>query len=126
MGRRKIEGFHLAEGEYRFAEIVWQNEPMKSGQLVALAESSLGWKKSTTYTVLRKLCGRGILQNENGFVTSRITREEARRMKSAAVVEQAFDGSLPQFVAAFVGSSPISPKEAAEIRAILEEAERGL
>lgn len=126
MGRRKIEGFHLAEGEYRFAEIVWQNEPMKSGQLVALAESSLGWKKSTTYTVLRKLCNRGVLQNESGIVTSCITREDAQRMKSAAVVEQAFDGSLPQFVAAFVGSKTISPKEAAEIRAILDEAERSL
>lgn len=112
----------LAEGEYRFACLVWANEPLPSGRLAALAADALGWKKSTAYTVLKKLCERGILRNEGGTVTARIKKEEVQRAESAAVVDKTFDGSLPRFVAAFLNSQPISREEAAEIRAMLDEA----
>ena len=110
------EPLRLADGEYRFACLVWDNEPLPSGQLVALAAEGLGWKKSTTYTVLKKLCERGVLQNADGRVTSLIKKEDVQQAESAAVVDKTFDGSLPRFVAAFLNSKPISDAEAAEIR----------
>ena len=113
----------LAQGEYRFAALVWHNEPIASGRLAALAASELGWKKSTTYTVLKKLCERGILQNEGSTVTSLVKKEEVQCAESAAVVDKTFDGSLPRFVAAFLNSKPISDAEAAEIRALLDAAQ---
>ena len=112
----------LAEGEYRFAALVWANEPLSSGQLVRLAADALGWKKSTTYTVLKKLCDRGVLQNEGGTVTSRVARQTVQCAESAAVVDKTFGGSLPRFVAAFLRTKPISDAEAAEIRALLDAA----
>ena len=118
------EPLRLADGEYRFACLVWDNEPLPSGQLVALAAKGLGWKKSTAYTVLKKLCERGILQNEGGVVTALVKRDEVQQAESAAVVDRTFGGSLPRFVAAFLNSKPISRKEAAAIRALLDEAER--
>lgn len=124
MQQRKNE-YRLAEGEYRFACLVWHNEPLPSGQLVALAAQDLGWKKSTTYTVLKKLCERGILQNANGAVTALVKQDAVQQAESTAVVETAFNGSLPRFVAAFLGSKPISAQEAAQIRAMLDAAEKG-
>lgn len=112
----------LAEGEYRFATLVWENEPLPSGQLVRLAADALGWKKSTTYTVLKKLCERGILCNENGTVTALVKQSAVQQQESTAVVERTFGGSLPRFVAAFLNEKPISAAEAAEIRAILDTA----
>ncbi len=112
----------LAEGEYRFATLVWENEPLPSGQLVRLAADALGWKKSTTYTVLKKLCERGILCNENGTVTALIKQSAVQQQESTAVVERTFGGSLPRFVAAFLNEKPISAAEAAEIRTILDAA----
>lgn len=91
------EPLRLADGEYRFACLVWDNEPLPSGQLVALAAEGLGWKKSTTYTVLKKLCERGVLQNADGRVTSLIKKEDVQQAESAAVVDKTFDGSLPRF-----------------------------
>ena len=114
---------HLAEAEYRFACLVWDTEPLPSGQLVKLSAAELGWKKSTNYTVLKKLCERGILQNEGGTVTSLVKKEEVQCAESAAVVDKTFDGSLPRFVAAFLNSKPISAAEAAEIRALLDAAQ---
>lgn len=118
------ESLRLAEGEYRFAALVWANEPLPSGRLVQLAADALGWKKSTTYTVLKKLCERGILQNEGGVVTARIKQDAVQRQTSAAVVERTFGGSLPRFVAAFLNEKPISAGEAAEIRALLDAAQQ--
>ena len=106
----------LAEGEYRFAALVWHNEPIAS---------ELGWKKSTSYTVLKKLCDRGILRNEGGTVTALVKQEQVQQNESAAVVERTFDGSLPRFVAAFLNTKPISKEEAAAIRKLLDEAEAG-
>ena len=115
----------LAQGEYRFAALVWHNEPIASGRLAALAASELGWKKSTSYTVLKKLCDRGILHNEGGTVTALVKQEQVQQNESAAVVERTFDGSLPRFVAAFLNTKPISKEEAAAIRKLLDEAEAG-
>ena len=118
------EPLRLAEGEYRFACLVWDHEPLPSGQLVTLAADALGWKKSTTYTVLKKLCERGVLQNADGQVTSLIKKEDVQQAESAAVVDKTFGGSLPRFVAAFLNTQPISDAEAAEIRALLDAAHR--
>ncbi len=112
----------LAEGEYRFATLVWENEPLSSGQLVRLAADALGWKKSTTYTVLKKLCERSILQNEGGVVTALVKQSAVQQQESTAVVDRTFGGSLPRFVAAFLNEKPISEAEVAEIRAILDAA----
>ena len=114
----------LAEGEYRFACLVWDNEPLPSGQLHQLAAAALGWKKSTTYTVLKKLCERGVLQNQGGTVTSRVAKAAVQCAESAAIVDKTFGGSLPRFVAAFLSAKPISDAEAAEIRALLDAAHR--
>lgn len=114
----------LAEGEYRFAALVWANEPLSSGQLVRLAADALGWKKSTTYTVLKKLCSRGILHNEGGTVTALVKQDAVQRQESAAVVDRTFGGSLPRFVAAFLNEKPISAEEAAQIRALLDAAQQ--
>ena len=107
------EPLRLAEGEYRFACLVWDHEPLPSGQLVTLAADALGWKKSTTYTVLKKLCERGVLQNADGQVTSLIKKEDVQQAESAAVVDKTFGGSLPRFVAAFLNTQPISDAVAA-------------
>lgn len=112
----------LAEGEYRFATLVWENEPLSSGQLVRLAADALGWKKSTTYTVLKKLCERQILQNEGGMVTALVKQSAVQQQESTAVVDRTFGGSLPRFVAAFLNEKPITKAEAAEIRAMLDAA----
>lgn len=115
----------LGESEYRFACIVWANEPLPSGRLVKLCADQLGWKKSTTYTVLKNLITKGVLQNEGGTVTARIKQEAVRRQESAAVVDRAFEGSLPQFVAAFLGQKSISQADADAIRAMLARYEQG-
>ena len=114
----------LADGEYRFAALVWANEPLSSGQLVRLAADVLGWKKSTTYTVLKKLCSRGILRNEGGTVTALVKQDAVQRQESAAVVDRTFGGSLPRFVTAFLNEKPISAEEAAQIRALLDAAQQ--
>ena len=99
-------------------------EPLGSGQLVALANEALGWKKSTTYTVLKKLCARGILHNANGTVTALVKQAQVQQEESAAVVQKSFGGSLPPLVAAFLNTSSISEEEAAAIRAMLDDARR--
>lgn len=109
--------------EARFADLIWRNEPMGSGALVRLCEQELGWKKSTTYTVLKKLCQRGIFRNEGGEVTALISREEFYAMQSRRFVEESFDGSLPAFIAAFSAGKGLTAKEIAEIRAMIDEME---
>ena len=117
--------FRLAEGEYRFACIVWDNEPLPSGKLVELSQERLGWKKSTTYTVLKKLVDRGILRNENAVVTAAVPKEAVLREESRAVVDRAFDGSLPSFLAHFMGGRTISDEEADELKAIIDRYREG-
>ena len=115
-----MEHLRLAEGEYRFARIVWENEPLPSGKLVELSQERLGWKKSTTYTVLKKLVERGILRNENAVVTAAVPQEDILREESRAVVDRAFEGSLPSFLAHFMGGKTISNAEADELKALID------
>lgn len=110
----------LGAVESRFAEIIWQNEPLSSGQLVKLCEKELAWKKPTTYTVLRKLCERGIFRNQDGQVTSLLSRQEFYALQSEQFVEEAFAGSLPAFLAAFTTRKPLSAEEIAQIRQMID------
>ncbi|MBQ3193410.1 MAG: BlaI/MecI/CopY family transcriptional regulator [Oscillospiraceae bacterium] len=115
-----MEDYKLGLVESKFADIIWQNEPLPSRDLVALCQQELNWKKPTTYTVLRKLCERGIFQNEGGLVTSLISREEFYARQSERFVEDTFDGSLPAFFAAFTRRKALSPQEIAEIRRMID------
>lgn len=111
---------NLADSEYRFASIVWDNEPLGSGELVKLSLNILGWKKSTTYTVLKKLCERGVLQNGNSIVTSLVKRNEVQRFESEQVIEKTFDGSLPQFIASFMHGKKLSKAEAESLQKLID------
>jgi len=117
-----MEKFKLFDAEYKFVSIIWDNEPINSTELVKLCADKLGWKKSTTYTILKKLCERGILQNKDATVTSLVKREDVQRYESRAVLEKAFDGSLPKFLTAFLSDRKLSQKEAEELKRIIEEA----
>ncbi len=117
-----MEKFKLFDAEYKFVNLVWDNEPVNSTVLVRLCSEKLGWKKSTTYTVLKKLCERGILQNKDAVVTALAKREDVRQYESKAVLDKAFDGSLPKFLTAFLGGRKITEQEAEELKRIIEEA----
>jgi predicted transcriptional regulator len=117
-----MEKYKLFDAEYKFASLIWDNEPINSTELVALSLEKLGWKKSTTYTVLRKLCQRGILKNEDAVVSAIVKKEEAQKYESQMVIEKTFDGSLPKFLTAFLGERKITQKEAEELKHIIEEA----
>ncbi len=107
--------------EARFADIIWQHEPLTSGELVRLCRQELDWKKSTTYTVLKKHCERGLFQNQDGVVTSRMSREEFAALRSERFVEEAFDGSLPAFLAAFTRRKKLSDREVEELQRLIDE-----
>ena len=113
---------HLKLGavEMRFAEIIWENEPLTSGQLVKLCMEQLEWKKSTTYTVLKKLCDRGLFKNVNGTVSSVISKEEYYSAQSEQVVNESFGGSLPAFIAAFTSRKTLTQEEIDEIRRMID------
>ncbi len=113
--------YKLGEVEMRFATIIWNNEPLPSGELVQLAQKELSWKKPTTYSILRKLCEKGIFQNQNTIVTSLITKEEYISMQSQRFVEETFSGSLPNFLTAFVSQKKLSDADVLEIRKIIDE-----
>ena len=112
--------YKLGVVETHFAELVWQHEPLSSGDLVKLCQEALNWKKSTTYTVLKKLCEKGIFQNENSLVTSLISREDYMSGQSRQFVEESFEGSLPAFLSAFSAGGKLSREEAEEIRALID------
>ena len=118
-----MEQTKLGAVEARFADLIWANAPLTSGQLVKLCEQELSWKKSTTYTVLKKLCDRGLFQNNGGTVTPLMTREEFYGQQSQAFVEESFQGSLPAFIAAFTKRKKLSAQEVAEIRAMIDSME---
>ena len=104
----------------RFADIVWANEPLGSGELVKICEKELNWKKATTYTVLRKLCEKGLLKNENGVVSSLISKEDFYSAKSQQIIEESYEGSLPAFIAAFISRKNLTAKEADEIQKMID------
>lgn len=111
----------LGAVESRFADIIWDNEPLSSGELVKICEKELSWKKSTTYTVLKKLCERGIFQNEKGIVSSLVSKEELNSRQSEKFVEENFEGSLPAFIAAFTKRKRLSQKDMKEIKELLDK-----
>ena len=113
--------YRLAETEARFADIIWERQPIGSTELVRVCEERLGWKKSTTYTVLKKLCDRGIFQNEDAVVTAKISRDEFYGGKSRQFVEEAFGGSLPRFLTAFIGKERLSDAQIAELQELIEQ-----
>ena len=104
----------------KFAELIWDKEPVGSGELVKLCTTEFGWKKSTTYTVLKKLCEKGLFQNVDGIVTSLVSRDDFYTRKSEEFVDEAFGGSLPAFLAAFTSHQKLSAKEIDEIRSIID------
>jgi len=116
-----MEEYTLGVVETKFAEIIWRNEPLPSGQLVKLCEAELNWKKPTTYTVLRKLCERGIFKNEDGTVSSLISEQDYYAMQSEKFVEETFDGSLPAFFAAFTKRKQLSREEIEALRRMIDQ-----
>lgn len=116
---------HLAEGEYRFCSIVWERGAIASGDLAQEGARRLGWKKSTCYTVLRRLCQRGILTNENAQVRALVGQEQVQRQQSVEMVERTFGGSLPRFLTAFMQGRRISDQEAEQLKALIDNYRRG-
>ena len=119
-----MKSIELAAVQERFADIVWANEPISSGDLVKVCEKELSWKKSTTYTVLRKLCEKGLLQNVDGIVSSLISKEDFYSAKSEQIIEDSYEGSLPAFIAAFTSRKKLSKKEVDEIQKMIESFKR--
>ena len=110
----------IFESEYRFCEILWENEPVTSSELVRLCREKLEWKKSTTYTVIRRLSERGVIKSEYAIVTSLVSREDAQSAESTEIVERTFSGSLPSFIAAFTRKKNLSRQEIDEIQKIID------
>lgn len=113
--------FRLGEIEKKFADIIWNREPLASGKLVELCSQELQWKKSTTYTVLKRVCERGLFQNVDGVVTSLVSKEEFYAMQSEKFVEETFSGSLPGFLAAFTTRKKLTEKEIEELENIIRK-----
>ncbi len=114
----------LGAMEMRFAELIWENEPINSGELVKLCEKELSWKKSTTYTMLRRLCQRGIFQNEDSIVSAVMSRAEFDAKESADFVEEKFNGSLPHFLAAFTSRKKLSDAEIDALQKLIDDSRR--
>lgn len=110
----------MGTAEARFADIIWDNEPISSGDLAKLADREFKWKKTTSFTVLERLCERGLFQNQNGTVTSLVSRKEFYARHSQQYVEEAFGGSLPAFLAAFGTRKKLSEQEIEEIQGIID------
>jgi len=120
-----MDDLRLCESDHRFMTLVWDNEPVSSGQLVELAAQQLGWKKSTTYTVLKKLCQRGFAKNEKSCVTALIPRQQVQAFESRRVVQRDFAGSLPGFLVSFFGERKLSEQEADELMALINSHKEG-
>lgn len=113
----------LSESEMAFARIIWENEPVRSGELVRLCNDEFGWKKSTTYTVLKNLCNEGIFKNEKAVVTSLVSQEQYLERESTQIVDNRFDGSISKFVTAFANRKKLSKKQIDELKKIIEDCE---
>lgn len=116
-----MESLKLCDSDYRFMMIVWEAAPVNSGELVKLCSEKLGWKKSTTYTAIKKLSEKGYLKNENAIVSVLIEKEAVQAEETEYFVERTFSGSLPQFLTAFLGGKTISEKEAERIKKMIDE-----
>ena len=115
-----MDNMELGEVQLRFAELVWHYAPLSSGELVKICQRELNWKKPTTYTVLRKLCEKGLFQNVNGVVSSVMSREQFASRRSEQFVDNAFDGSLPAFITAFTSRKKLSAAEVDEIQRMID------
>ena len=120
-----MDNLKLCESDYRFMTVIWDNEPLPSGKLVELCAEKLGWKKPTTYTTLKKLCDKGFAKNTNTIVSSVVPRERVQAYASEHFVEHTFEGSLPGFLASFLGGKTISEREAAELKRLIDEHSEG-
>lgn len=116
-----MEFLKLCDSDYRFMQIVWEAAPVNSGELVRLCSERLGWKKSTTYTQIKKMCDKGYIENVHATVRVLVPREQVQADESAYFVERTFDGSLPEFLTAFLGGKTISEKEAERIKRMIDE-----
>ena len=115
-----MKDFRLGEIESRFADIIWKNEPLRSGKLAEIAQRELSWKRTTTYTVLKRLCDKGLFQNCDMVVTSVISRDEFYACQSEQYVEESFAGSLPAFLAAFGSRKKLSEKDIEEMQKLID------
>ena len=120
-----MDDFTLGEQETRFANLIWDNAPINSTELVKLAAEVMNWKKSTTYTMLRRLCARRIFRNKDAMVYVLLTRDAFYSGQSRKYVEDTFGGSLPKFIASFVGGNGLSDKQADELVRLISEHKRG-
>lgn len=120
-----MKDFELGAVQERFADIVWEHEPIASGELAKICAKELNWKRPTTYTVLRKLCEKGLLRNEDGIVSSLVSRDEFYSAKSEQIIEDSYKGSLPAFIAAFISKKNISAEEADEIQRMIDSFREG-
>ena len=116
-----MNDYRLGEIEGKFADMIWENEPVSSTELAKMSENSLGWKKSTTYTVLKRLCEKGIFQNIKGVVSSLISKEDFYSAQSEKFVEETFGGSLPAFLAAFTSRKKLTPDEIDQLRSMIDK-----
>ncbi len=114
---------YMTESEEKFASLIWENEPIGSGELVKMCSENMNWKKSTTYTVIKNLCEKGLIKNENATVTSLISKEDYYSNQSVKFVEDTFGGSLPKFLTAFIGGKKLSKGQADEIKRLISEYE---
>lgn len=119
-----MSDIRMGAGEARFAELIWENEPISSGNLAKLALEALNWKKTTAFTVLKRLCDRGLFQNEGGTVTSLLSREDYYAKHSAQYVEETFGGSLPAFLTAFSAGKRLSQQEVDELQKLIDTMRR--
>jgi BlaI family penicillinase repressor len=115
-----MKDIKMTDAEYRLADIIWDSEPIGSPELCKLCEARLGWKRTTTYTVLKKLCVKGIMRNDAAVVTSIVPRESAQKSESRAVMEKAFNGSLPLFVSSFLSGKMLSAEEARQLKELID------
>lgn len=115
----------IFESEYRFCLILWEHEPIKSSELVALCKEQLGWKPTTTYTVIKRLSERGVLKNENTVVSSLVTKDAVQAAEINEMVEKTFEGSLPAFIAAFTKHQKISEEEIDEVQKMIDRYRKG-
>ena len=117
-----MDEYKLFDAEYRFLSVIWENEPVNSTELSRICLDRLGWKKSTTFNMIRKLVERGFLQNVNATVTALVKKEQVAKYESENVIEKNFGGSLPAFIAAFLDGRKISAEEAAQVKRMIDEA----
>jgi len=120
-----VKNISLTAAEEKLAGLIWREAPLTSPALVTLAEQEIDWKKSTTYTVLKKLCDKGIFKNENANVSVVLTHDELIAHQSQRYVEDTFGGSLPKFITSFIGGKKLTPEQAAELKRLIEEHEGG-